>query len=267
VSLPDMHTSDDLLVAAAMGDSIPDGDREHLADCDTCSRRLAEYARLLDLGAETSAADVPQPPSAAVWAGIVSELGLSSPAAPIGAVVPAEPASPVEPAGRAEPVAEAQVIPMAGRRARWTTSWLVAAVAIGVVGGAALTALGGAVLDDGSAPVAAPSTIVTAEAALSPLPDKQGTGRAEIVETPDGDQLVVDVSDLSAGDGFYEVWLIDPKTFEMVGLGALTTDEGRFAIPDGLDLSQYRVVDVSIEPFDGNPVHSRDSVVRGELNV
>jgi hypothetical protein len=104
-----------------------------------------------------------------------------------------------------------------------------------------------------------------AETQLAALPEHQGQGAAEIVETADGTELVVDVSGLSGGEGFYEVWLIDPDTFAMVGLGALTDESGRFPVPDGLDLSQYRVVDVSLEPFDGDPVHSRDSVVRGEL--
>jgi hypothetical protein len=244
-----MHASDDLLAAVAMGDQPPESDREHLSSCPACTDRMAEYARLLDIGRSASPADAPEAPSAAVWVGIATELGLSS------AATHAMPER-----------SEATVVPLAPKRPRWTTSWLVAAAAVGIVAGGVLTAAGGSLLDDGSTPVAAPPPVV-AQAALAPLPKKQGSGRAEIVDTPQGPELVVDVSDLSSGDGFYEVWLIDPKTFEMVGLGALTTGEGRFAIPDGLDLSQYRVVDVSIEPFDGDPVHSRDSVVRGELDV
>jgi hypothetical protein len=180
-----------------------------------------------------------------VWAGITAELDIS--------------------VGDQRRETGADVVPLAPARRRWTTSWLVAAVAAGVIVGAVLTAAGGAWLDEQPTPVAAPP--VVAETTLSALPKKQGTGRAEIVETGQGEELVVDVSDLSAGDGFYEVWLIDPDTFQMVGLGALTNAEGRFPIPDGLDLTRYRVVDVSLEPLDGDPVHSRDSLVRGELDV
>jgi hypothetical protein len=43
--------------------------------------------------------------------------------------------------------------------------------------------------------------------------------------------------------------------------------EGRFDLPDGLDLTQFPVVDVSEEHFDGDPAHSGDSVVRGPLDV
>jgi hypothetical protein len=246
VSLPDMHASDDLLAAAAMGDALPETAQQHVSECATCTERVSEYVRLLDLGRSSSAADIPREPAPALWAGISSELGLSSADEQVNA--------------------GAEVIPLQ-RRARWSTSWLVAAAAAGIVAGVALTTVGGSVLDGGSAPVAAPTPVVMAQTALAPLPEKQGTGRAEIVDTEDGQELVVDVSGLSTGEGFYEVWLIDPKTFEMVGLGALTHDEGRFPIPDGLDLDQYRVVDVSIEPYDGDPVHSRDSVVRGELHA
>jgi anti-sigma-K factor RskA len=138
-------------------------------------------------------------------------------------------------------------------------------VAAGVIVGVVLTSATGALLNDEAAPVAAPT--VVAETALAALPKKQGTGRAEIVDTGSGKELVVDVSDLGAEQGFFEVWLIDPETFQMVGLGALTESEGHFPIPDGLDLAQYRVVDVSLEPLDGDPAHSRDSLVRGELDV
>ena len=108
---------------------------------------------------------------------------------------------------------------------------------------------------------------VVGTASLVALPDHQGSGKAEIIQTARGPELVVDVDSLTPADGFYEVWLIDPKTFQMVGLGALNNNAGRFPIPDGLDLSKYRVVDVSIEPYDGNPLHSKNSVVRGEISA
>ena len=108
---------------------------------------------------------------------------------------------------------------------------------------------------------------MVASTSLAALPKHEGGGEAEIISTPQGKELIIDVSQLSTGEGFYEVWLIDPETFQMIGLGALASDSGRFPIPDGLDLTRYTVVDVSLEPFDGDPVHSRDSVVRGQLST
>lgn len=37
-------------------------------------------------------------------------------------------------------------------------------------------------------------------------------------------------------------------------------------IPDGINIARYDLVDISAEPFDGNPAHSGDSIVRGQLN-
>jgi hypothetical protein len=172
-----------------------------------------------------------------------------------------------EPGAASDVTAVATVVSIDKGRRRWSTSWLVAASVAGIVGGAILTTSGVALngSDPEPQPVAAPP--IVASTSLAALPKHQGDGEAEIVSTSSGKELVVDVSNLSTGDGFYEVWLIDPETFQMIGLGALADDAGRFPIPDGLDLSRYTVVDVSLEPFDGDPVHSRDSVVRGELST
>jgi len=32
-------------------------------------------------------------------------------------------------------------------------------------------------------------------------------------------------------------------------------------------VADYPLVDISIEPYDGNPTHSGDSIVRGQLDV
>jgi hypothetical protein len=74
----------------------------------------------------------------------------------------------------------------------------------------------------------------------------------------------VDVT-AAAADGFYEVWVLDPKTLQMQSLGVLRGVKGDFAVPAGLDLRKLSVVDVSLEPYDGDPAHSRNSVVRGAL--
>jgi hypothetical protein len=62
-----------------------------------------------------------------------------------------------------------------------------------------------------------------------------------------------------------EVWLISSDLTKLVSVGLLATDEGTFALPKDIDLSEYTVVDVSSEPLDGNPGHSSDSIVRGAL--
>ncbi|MFH8273688.1 hypothetical protein [Streptomyces roseolus] len=34
-------------------------------------------------------------------------------------------------------------------------------------------------------------------------------------------------------------------------------------VPDNIDLNEYSVVDVSLQPYNGKPDHSGDSLVRG----
>ncbi len=252
MSHSEMHAPDDVLALHAMGDPLPEAMGRHVAACRQCQTELDQWAHIIGTARSTTAEDAPGEPSPEVWRAITAELGMTS--AP----------------DLSAPTASSSVAPVVsidrGRR-RWSTSWLVAASVAGVVGGAVLTA-GGLALNGSEPeppPVAAPP--VVASTSLAALPKHEGAGEAEIISTPDGKELVVDVSDLSTGEGFYEVWLIDPETFQMIGLGALSNDAGRFPIPDGLDLSRYTVVDVSLEPFDGDPVHSRDSVVRGELST
>jgi hypothetical protein len=73
------------------------------------------------------------------------------------------------------------------------------------------------------------------------------------------------VSGVPSDPGFVEVWLLDAKTGGMVALGVLDGDHGSFAVPPGLDLSAYDQVDVSKEPYDGDPAHSTESLARGRL--
>ena len=53
----------------------------------------------------------------------------------------------------------------------------------------------------------------------------------------------------------------------LVSVGTLAGTSGRFDLPEGLDLDQFSVVDVSEEQFDGDPAHSGDSIVRGPLQA
>lgn len=251
-----MHAPDDLLALHAMGDPLPEAMSRHVAACQQCEAELDQWAEVIATARSTTPADAPGAASPQVWQAIATELGLAD-----SGVDQSAPTAPTAIAGGAP------VVSIDSGRRRWSTSWLVAASVAGIVGGAVLTASGVVLNDSGPdpAPVAAPPVI--ASTSLTALPNHEGDGAAEIIKTVDGDELVVDVSHLTTGEGFYEVWLIDPDTFQMVGLGALTNDAGRFPIPEGLDLSRYTVVDISLEPLDGDPVHSRDSVVRGELST
>ena len=88
--------------------------------------------------------------------------------------------------------------------------------------------------------------------------DDDGDGRRTLTVTLEGDELA---------DGDYrEVWLIREDGQALISLGVLDDASGTFRVPDGVDLDEYRLVDISFEPVDGDPAHSGDSIVRGELD-
>jgi hypothetical protein len=134
-----------------------------------------------------------------------------------------------------------------------------ASVVFGLLGGV----LGTQLLSDSADP--APAAVV-AKTPLAGLPAAPtASGEADVTESPQGRTLELDVRQLGLPDGFYQVWLIDPKVTKMVPVGVLNGSTGRFTVPAGVNLTDYPVVDVSLEPLDGNPAHSGTSVLRGTL--
>lgn len=67
-----------------------------------------------------------------------------------------------------------------------------------------------------------------------------------------------------------EVWLIQPddegNVADLVSIGLLDPEEpGSLDVPTGYDPSVYFVVDISVEPRDGDASHSGRSILRGAL--
>jgi hypothetical protein len=139
------------------------------------------------------------------------------------------------------------------RRRHRAIPWLVGAAAAVV-----LLVVGVAVLADRSS-----SSDVVASVQLDRL-GSAGSGAAELVEQDGRYRLQVDTADLDPGDGFLEVWVIDSDVSKLVSLGPVRAD-GTYDLPPDLDPRQFPVVDVSVEPLDGDPAHSGDSVLRGQL--
>jgi hypothetical protein len=106
------------------------------------------------------------------------------------------------------------------------------------------------------------STVVAATA-LERL-GESGEGRAELVEHDGSLEIRLSTSGLDAGDGFLEVWVTNTDVTQLVSLGPLRND-GVYDLPPGLDPAAFPIVDVSVEPIDGVPTHSGDSVLRGQL--
>jgi len=244
------HCTPEQLALAALREPLPADDAAHLESCERCRAEVASLQRAVDALAvpELAAPGASVPPPARVWDAIAAATGVSATAA-APEVAEAPPADPA--------VAEATVLPFRSRRRPWL---LVAAAAVAgaVIGAGAVAVLDDR--DDDGEPVVA--------VALDPLADNDASGRAEVIVRDDGSRVVqVDLDAPALDDGYYEVWLIDSQVVGMVPLGMVLPGTQQFELPADLDLEQFPIVDVSVEPLDGVPTHSGVSVARGELDA
>ena len=91
------------------------------------------------------------------------------------------------------------------------------------------------------------------------------SGRASMAGGGHDRQMTVATEDLPAlGAGqYYEVWLLDPDAGTVFPVGVLPPGgEGRFTLPASV-VGRYQVIDVSLEADDGDPTHSKRSLLRG----
>lgn len=78
--------------------------------------------------------------------------------------------------------------------------------------------------------------------------------------------LRIDASELpDVADGFAQVWVLDRALDRYVPVGILDNETTELWFPATLDLSAYPIIEVSQEPFDGDPAHSGRTLWRGEL--
>jgi hypothetical protein len=239
------HCTPEQLALAALREPLPAPDAAHLAGCAQCAREVASLRRSVDALAvpQLAAPTAPVPPPPSVWEAIAAQTGVT--ARPRPEVV----ASPLIPAPEPPP---APVVPLPRRR-----KTLLVAAAAAVVAAAAGTSAVVLTSRDGATVVAATP--------LDPLDDAPASGSAQVVER-DGQRLLeVRLTAAAPDDGFYEVWLIDERVEGMYSLGVVREGTTDLPVPAGVDLTEYPIVDVSVEPLDGDPTHSGVSVARGVL--
>ncbi|GEA86667.1 anti-sigma factor [Cellulomonas cellasea] len=289
------HVDPEVLALASLGEPLDEHEREHLATCPQCSDEVAALSEVVAVGRSSAPGDTLVAPPPAVWGRIRDELGLDPALVPGGSGPATGPATGTGGgAGAAAPGSSVTVSSTAGSPAagdptsgagtagedpspadgasagdglapvvalrRRRTAWVAAAAAAGLVVGA----VGGAVWMDRLR--ADERAAVVAEVALDALPGWSASGDAFVEQASDGTRTLVVTLEGEVDDGGYrEVWLIDRDVTKLVSLGVLEGSDGRFSIPAGLDLAEFPVVDVSEEPFDGDPAHSGDSIIRGVL--
>ncbi len=152
--------------------------------------------------------------------------------------------------------ASAVATPTFGRRSTQVVPWLAAAAVVALLAGITGWWIGRADTPTGTSVASADLEALTTE----------GSATAELLDSDGELVLEVAIDGVSPGDGYLEVWLVDPGITQLVSLGPVRSD-GRYVLPDGLNPAEVPVVDVSVEPFDGSPAHSGNSVFRGSLDL
>lgn len=193
---------------------------------------------------------VDERPSESLWAGIAGELGLSDGDSTTGNF----------PSGQLQADAESNVVSLDQRRARWGRP-------------AALVTLAAAVVLLLAVPIglslrSSSDAEIIAAAQLDLLEGQRGEAVSAEVLSVDGDLVLEVDAPTTVGEGeFLELWLLEVSEAGVESLESLgrVDGSGRYDVPDDVDLDRFSVVDISLEPDDGNPDHSGISVVRGEL--
>jgi hypothetical protein len=235
------HCTPEQRALAALREPLPAEDAAHLDSCTVCAADVASLRRAVDAVAvpQLAAPGVPVEPPAHVWDAVAAAAGV-----PVAAGLPAD----------------AAIVPFRSRRRPLLL--VAASVVLGAVVGAGAVA----VLRDSGDGTVDESVEAVEAVALDPLADNEASGRAEVVRRADGSRaLEVRLTAPALADGYYEVWLIEPSITDMVPLGIARSGTQTFELPADLDLGEFPLVDVSVEPLDGNPLHSGVSVARGQL--
>lgn len=155
---------------------------------------------------------------------------------------------------------------------RRPTAWLgaVAAATVLVVAGALALSVTRSGSD--STPVVARAELTWDASTFDPI-GADAAATAELLGDESGYSIDIDQARLPDPviDGEkLELWLIQPDAENnpaaLVSLGTFDPASTKtFEVPVGFDPDEYFVVDISVEPGDGNPAHSGRSILRGSL--
>jgi Anti-sigma-K factor rskA len=240
------HVDLDRLAALALEPADgTDDERRHLESCEECAALLASLVDVRRLAGEQPL--VPAP--ARVRARVLAQV--REPSVDDGDDRVAQPL----------PISESST---ARRQRRGIPPWVAGlAAAVALLAGLGIGRLTGG---GEEAPEAVDPGTVVAAADLTALDSDASRGEASAVRTDDVITLRVSASELGDQAGVHEVWLINVDGERMISVGLLASGEdGEFEVPMGLIEEGYRIVDISVEPDDGDPTHSGVSLARGEL--
>ena len=256
------HLDSELLAGQALGqtDQLDSDQLEHLATCSECRAELDELNRLVELGRDRHDLERPMVGEQALWRAISDELGLDRSAAAAPVLTDTGSSPTLE---QTEHQPDHDLVPRAEvPRDRWAPRrWmLLLAAAVGLIIGVGVTA---------AVNLGRPDDVeIVSSTTLTALPGETGGGQAELVRDQGATALRISVEGSAPSSVYREVWLINNDGKRMYSLGVLPpTGSGTYPVPAmlGGSLDGFTIVDVSLEPYDGNAAHSLKSQVRGTL--
>ncbi len=133
-------------------------------------------------------------------------------------------------------------------------------LAIGGLAAALAAVIGFTIIDTGET-----SDVFVAEATNDSLDEPFDGMATATVDGDDTQRLTFEFSGPLPDSDPIEVWLIRPDLSDMVSLGLVDDPSAPFLVPAGIDVTEFSIVDLSIEPDDGDPTHSGRSILRGAL--
>ena len=257
------HLDSELLAGQALQtDQLNAKQLEHLATCPQCRAEVDELSRIVELGRDGSDLARPIVGEQALWRAISDELGLHTSAAASPTLTdPDRGPNPAPTEAANSPVHDQVRRDEAPNSRRAPRRWmLLLAAAVGLIMGVGVTA---------AVNVARPDEVeIVSSTTLSALPGETGGGQADLVRDQGTTALRISVEGSAPSAEYREVWLINNDGKRMYSLGVLPpTGSGTYPVPAmlGDSLDGFTIVDVSLEPYDGNAAHSLKSQVRGTL--
>jgi Anti-sigma-K factor rskA len=162
----------------------------------------------------------------------------------------------------------APVVAIESRRAQ-RRSWILAAAA------AVILIVGGGVIANanrGGSEAVLSSAVLLHDAVLFDPLGVDSAATATLLERNGHLEIELTATTLPSltGDEDLELWLIEPDSAgNPVDIARVAlveaSDPGTYRVPDGIDPSSHYVVDISVEPRDGDAAHSGRSILRGAL--
>lgn len=258
------HVAAERLAGQALGetDALTSDELDHLATCPACLGELDELREVVSISTDHLSDYRPMTPGPHVWPAIDAALRSEAEGT---SVAGAAPPSALPPPVHRSHAAGGSTSGASSRRTATSTPLRRPGVALLAAAVGLIVGLSGVLVCQS---LRSTDATVLASTPLRALPGHTGTGNAELVQSRGTRLLRVELDAPPAGPDYRELWLINTDGERMYSLGVLPPNGAdSYPIPPELaaGLQGYTIVDVSIEPYDGNSAHSRNSLVRGSL--